>query len=148
MPKFHTYFDPPSPVNESNNEPSCTQQHFADECDINVIVSKYMTTGILGDSLSSASIEPQYGDFASAPDFHTAQNIIAQANQAFDLLPAHLRKRFENDPGKMLEFLDDDSNREEAEKIGLVISKTDVSKPIIDISSQSNSPSSGGTEGK
>ena len=79
-----------------------------------------MLTGVLGDPLAVGSVEPQYGDFTTVADFHAAQNIIAEATQSFDLLPAALRKRFDNDPAKLLEFLEDDSNREEAIKLGLV----------------------------
>ena len=119
-PSFFTAYEPPPQVNYDNIEPSLTQQHFADECDINNIVEKYMLTGILGDPLASGSVEPQFGDFTTVADFHSAQNIIAQATQSFDLLSAALRKRFENDPAKLLAFLEDDSNREEAIKLGLV----------------------------
>ena len=90
MPKFHTAYEPPPQVEYVNDEPSLTQQHFAEECDINVIVEKYMITGVLGDPLSVPSNPPQYGDYSSASDFHAAQNLIAQASQAFDLLPAPL----------------------------------------------------------
>lgn len=120
MPKFHTAYEPPPQVDYFNDEPSLTQQHFADECDINNIVEKYMITGVLGDPLSIPSNSPQYGDYSSPSDYHAAQNLIAQASQAFDLLPARLRERFENDPAKLLEFLGDEKNREEAIKLGLV----------------------------
>ena len=120
MPKFHTAYDPPPQVDYSNDEPSLTQQSFADECDINNIVARYVTTGVLGDPLSVPTNSPQYGDFTSVADFHVAQTIIAEATQMFDLLPASIRKRFENDPAQLLAFMEDDSNREEAIKLGLV----------------------------
>ena len=119
-PVFHTAYEPPPQVEFVNNEPSLTQQHFAEECDINNIVEKYMISGVLGDPLVSPSVSPMYGDYSSVEDFHSAQTIIAHATQAFDLLPAALRKRFNNDPAQLLSFLEDESNREEAIKIGLV----------------------------
>lgn len=122
MPKpiFHTAYDPPPQVEFVNSEPSLTQQHFAEECDINNIVEKYLISGVLGDPLASPSVSPMYGDYSSVEDFHYAQTIIAHATQAFDLLPAALRKRFNNDPAQLLSFLEDESNLEEAIKLGLV----------------------------
>lgn len=119
-PVFHTVYEPPPQVEFRNDEPSLTQQHFAEECDINNIVEKYMITGILGDPLGEGSCLPQYVDCTTVEDFHAAQTIIAHASQAFDLLPASLRKRFNNDPAQLLAFLEDESNREEAVKLGLV----------------------------
>ena len=120
MPKFYTSYEPPPQVDYSNHEPSLTQQSFAEECDINNIVARYVTTGVLGDPLAVPTNSPQYGDFTSVADFHVAQTIIAEATQMFDLLPASIRKRFENDPAQLLAFMEDDSNREEAIKLGLV----------------------------
>ena len=92
MPKpiFHTAYEPPPQVEFVNNEPSLTQQHFAEECDINNIVEKYMISGVHGDPLASPSVSPIYGDYSSVEDFHYAQTIIAHATQAFDLLPSAL----------------------------------------------------------
>ena len=62
---------------------------------------------------------PSYGDFSSVLEFQQAQNILIEAQDAFDALPASLRKRFDNDPAVMLEFIENPDNREEAEKLGL-----------------------------
>lgn len=83
-------------------------------------MARYQRTGVLGNPLAVGGREPQFGDFTSVHDFHTAQNILAESTQLFEQLPAQLRKRFENDPGQMLEFLGDENNREEAIKLGLV----------------------------
>ena len=136
-PFFHTLYEPPPQVEFRNDEPSLTQQHFADECDINNIVEKYMITGVLGDPMASPSVLPQYGDYSSVEDFHTAQNIIAQASQMFDTLPAQLRKRFNNDPAEMLSFLEDENNRDEAIHLGLVNSPFPDNGNISSISSNS-----------
>ena len=153
MPNFFTAYEPPPQVDFANTEPSLTQQHFAEECDINNIVEKYMISGVLGDPLASPSASPMYGDYSSVEDFHTAQTIIAHATQSFDLLPAALRKRFNNDPAQLLSFLEDESNRDEAIKLGLVndskpnLQPTNgVSSPSPDGSSQTPVGSSGAAE--
>ena len=56
MPKFHTAYEPPPQVEFINEEPSLTQQSFAEECDINNIVERYMISGVLGDPLASPSV--------------------------------------------------------------------------------------------
>jgi len=63
---------------------------------------------------------PMYGDFTGIFDFQTAQNAVIHAKQQFMELPAKLRARFDNSPQKLLEFLDDPENRNEAEFLGLV----------------------------
>lgn len=91
-------------------------QAYKDDSDINTIVRRFGVTG----ELPRSSVEPFYGDFSEAVDYQTALNMTIEARQAFDSLPSSVRSRFENDPGKLIGFLQDDSNREEAETLGLV----------------------------
>lgn len=46
--------------------------------------------------------------------------LMAQAQQNFMLLPAEIRERFNNDPGRLIAFLEDDRNKNEAIKLGIV----------------------------
>ena len=98
------------------DDPSLTQQNAKDECDINVIMERFGR----GMELPENFRPPQYGDFTGISDYHTALNRVALANEAFDSMPAKLRSRFNNDPVQLMEFLDDDKNRDEAVKLGLV----------------------------
>ena len=93
-----------------------TQQKFAKDCDVNAIVKKFQKTGAM-DHVSH--FQPQYGDF-TGPDFHAAMTIVAGAQQMFESLPSSLRKKFENDPAKFLDFVQDEKNAKEAEELGLV----------------------------
>jgi phage internal scaffolding protein len=97
-------------------KPSRTKQAFKHEVDINRIMAKYQKTGLLPVTNKS----PLYGDFSSIPDFETASNKLIAAQNAFDAQPASLRKRFNNNPSELLHFLQDESNRDEAIKLGLV----------------------------
>lgn len=99
----------------SNFGPSKTQQHQADETDINLIVKRYTQTGVLPQS----ALQPLYGDFETM-DFHTAQNRVRAAQEAFMLIPAEIRARFENDPGKFVDFATNPENRDELVKLKLL----------------------------
>lgn len=117
MPKFRTAYDRDIVEGITFDEPSMAQQHFKDECDVNNILRKYESTGLV---THVANGTPSYGDFSSVLEFQEAQNILIEAQDAFDALPASLRKRFDNDPALMLEFIENPDNREEAEKLGLL----------------------------
>jgi len=100
-----------------NTDPSMAIQSEKDSCDINLIVQKYKRTGLMSNLRTD---EPRYGDFSNAVDYHDAIFRAQQAEDSFMLLPAHVRARFSNDPGKLIDFLADENNRSEAVKLGLV----------------------------
>lgn len=93
-----------------------TQQSFKEECDINEIVRRFGLTGQLPENVRV----PVSGDFTGVSDFQTAMNAVTQAQEAFMELPANLRARFNNDPQRLMEFVADSGNIEEARKLGLV----------------------------
>lgn len=112
-------YDTNAASNESGlacEEPSLAQQHFKDECDINNILRQFNITGLLPES----PLSPRYGDFSGISDYHTALNRVIAAQDEFDGLPAQIRARFDNDPAKLIEFMENEQNRPEAEKLGLV----------------------------
>lgn len=129
MPKFRTAYDRDLVEGITFDEPSMAQQHFKDECDVNNILRKYELTGLI---THVANGTPSYGDFSSVLEFQQAQNILIEAQDAFEALPASLRKRFDNDPAVMLEFIENPDNREEAENLGL------VAKKAVDLGEASN----------
>nr|QJB18974.1 MAG: internal scaffolding protein [Microvirus sp.] len=98
-------------------DPSLAQQHARDESDINTIVKRFGLTGELPSNLRT----PTYGDFSDAMDYHASLNAVRAADAAFMQLPADIRTRFNNDAGAFVDFVSDDSNRAEAEKLGLVL---------------------------
>lgn len=97
-------------------DPSLAQQHQKHDADINNIVARFGLTG----ELPNFNVEPRYGDFSHAVDYHTAMNSVIAAQSDFMKLPANLRSRFQNDPAALIDFLADDTNRSEAESLGLV----------------------------
>jgi phage internal scaffolding protein len=112
-------YDKDAASNESGlrcEDASLAQQHFKEECDINTILQKFNITGLLPEQ----TLSPRYGDFSGIGDYHTALNRVIAAQGEFEALPAQIRAKFDNDPAKLIEFLDDDNNRPEAEALGLV----------------------------
>lgn len=106
--------------------PGITEQHHKDRVDINNIINGF--SGIpVGNSR-----EPMYGDFTEVGDFFETQLKIKQAEETFMSLDPQIRKRFANEPGNLIQFLQDPENRAEAEKLGLVVN----SKPITPVSDQ------------
>lgn len=98
-----------------NNEPSLTQQSDLAESDINILMARYNSGGQL-----PQVIEPgQYGDFTEITDYRDAQNAILAANEAFAEVPAKIREKFENDPAKFFEFVNNPENLPELRKLGL-----------------------------
>lgn len=96
--------------------PSLTQQQFAEDADINTIVRRFGLTGQMPETLAM----PVSGDFSDAVDFQTAMGVIRRAEEEFMTVPPEIRARFGNDPGRLISFLDDESNRDEALKLGLL----------------------------
>jgi len=107
-------------------DPSLAQQHMKDECDINVLVERFGVTG----QLPQTPLEPSYGDFSGVTDYHTALNAIKAADTAFMGLPAQLRAKFDHDPNALLQFLQNEQNRDEAIMLGLIDGKP-VAEPIV-----------------
>lgn len=107
-------------------EPTLAQQQFKEETDINTIMKRFNVTGELPTSVRM----PSYQDFEGIFDFQSAMNAVAQAGEAFDEMPADIRTRFHNNPAEFVDFCSKDENRQEAEKMGLVMPKVTELKEI------------------
>lgn len=108
-------------------EESVVQQQFAAEADINEIVRRFGLTGELPNGINM----PVSGDFTEVTDFQTAMNMIRQAQESFLLLPADIRERFSNDPARVIAFLDDPNNRDEAIKLGIVAKPIERPRDVV-----------------
>lgn len=111
-----------------NESPSRTSQQFKEQCDVNHIMKKYRLTGELTHLKNQKG---QYIDLTTLPDYQTALQTVIDANSAFESLPSHVRKAFQNDPKQLLQFVADPKNKEEAIKLGLI--QEVQTKPIDDI---------------
>ena len=122
MKEFKTIYNYKQMDGVRNNSPSLTQQQFKDECDINKIMDRYLRTGVLSDPLQNRGT-PKYGDYADIGDYMDHMNKVVEANEMFEALPASIRKRFNNNPGELIDFVMDENNRTEAEFLGLIEKK-------------------------
>ncbi|AXH75024.1 MAG: internal scaffolding protein [Microviridae sp.] len=118
------------------NDVSMAQQQFVEESDINTIVDRYGLNGSLPDVVRA----PQYGDFTSIYDFHTAMNAVNEAKASFMSLPAKTRARFENDPQQFLEFVSNDANYQEARDLGLLEVLTDAPVKVPGLPTNRDAP--------
>ncbi|AXL15232.1 internal scaffolding protein [Microviridae sp.] len=125
-------------VSQKFTAKSMTEQCHLDEVKIQNVVSRARKQGF-ADHLSQYG--GTYGDFCSAPDFHTAQTIIAEARSMFATIPAEIRAQFYNDPAQFLEFMQEPKNREKIEAFGFT---TDHLPEVADDQkpANTNSPSS------
>lgn len=97
-------------------KPSLTQENLSEETNINTIMSRYKKTGVLPEK---NGMEPRYGDFTGYQDYHQSMNAILKAQDSFMTIPAEIRARFGNDPGKFLEFCQNPDNQDEMIDMGL-----------------------------
>lgn len=89
-------------------EPSLTRQEYADECDINKLMAQYEKTGLLPGNMNLNP--PRYLDVSDVPDLPTALNMLNEATSAFMSLPATVRRDFDNDPVKFIQFAENPEN--------------------------------------
>ena len=105
-----------------------TDSSFKDDCDINVIMSRFTSSGSLPPDVSLKS-NPQYADFSTPFDYQRSLDTVIQARNMFDALPSKVRARFSNDPYKLLEFVSDPKNSKELVAMGLATETRSGSSP-------------------
>lgn len=98
-------------------DPSLARQSEAEDADINTIVKRFGLTGELPPNFRP----PTFADFEGVVDFHTAMNAVRDAGERFMAMPPELRARFDNDPQRLIAFLGDESNRQAAVDLGLLV---------------------------
>lgn len=99
------------PLNDASK--SVAVQDKRDVCDINRIVKKAIRPDgqIDGSLVQSLAKKPGlYGDFTNAVDFQTLQNRVIRLRDAFMALAPDVRAKFDNDPAKMIDFVNDSKN--------------------------------------
>lgn len=108
-------------------EEDMTRQSDKDSCDINLIMKQYDTTGRMPATINRM---PQYGDYTNVTDYQTALDLVLASEREFNGLPAHIRNEFDNDPGLLLDFVEDPANNDEAIEMGLLTAPPGWAKPV------------------
>nr|QJB20569.1 MAG: internal scaffolding protein [Microvirus sp.] len=96
---------------------SLTLQSCKDECDINNILDRWQSTGILEHARQDDGF---FGDFLDVHDYQSSLEAVRNADNMFNSLPSSVREFFDNNPAKLLEFVNDESNRDKAVELGLI----------------------------
>lgn len=130
MAKIRKPYDKRTRLVQNTQGESKTKQQFKTQCDVNHIIQQYDRGGVITHGNAAS---PQYG-VAPKIDYHSAMNIVVEANAAFEALPANVRKRFDNDPAKFMDVIHDEKYHDDMVELGLLIPKeeevkTDVSVP-------------------
>ena len=117
VPVVSRFYDRKRTPTESVGK-SLTLQSMAAECDINKIMERFARDGLV---THVAEWGGDYGDFVNAPQsYHEALNQVLDAEDMFMTLPAHVREKYENDPGRFLEAVQDPEKREELQELGVL----------------------------
>lgn len=101
---------------EGDEGKSLTGQEFAEDADINNIMARYVKTGTVPMFVDRKMLD---GDL-HVLSYHEMQNVIADANSAFNSLPAIVRARFDNDPAKFVDFAMNEENVGELRELGML----------------------------
>lgn len=110
---------------DCSDSPTRAQQHFRDECDINVLVARFARTGV-----PEAPPAPPMSAFDEIFDYQSAMQTVIDARSSFQSLPSNIRSRFQNDPAQFLSFIYDSNNRSEAISLGLIPAPP-PSEPVV-----------------
>lgn len=106
----------PGRKDKMGNNIYMTEQAHKDTCDINKIIERFDRDGIIS---HVSKFEGKFGDLSGA-DFKEMMDQVTNAQSLFDELPVNIRNRFENSPEKLLTFMDEPGNRQEAIELGMI----------------------------
>ncbi|UDN67715.1 internal scaffolding protein [robinz microvirus RP_102] len=95
---------------------SLTRQEFAEECDINTIMARYEAGGAVS-HVNKA--QPVYLDTTLYPGLQASMDAFKEASISFAGLPAKVRREFDNDPQKFVDFACDRDNLVQMREWGL-----------------------------
>lgn len=115
-----TDFTVKNPKDPNDPSRSRTAQEYRDESDPAKIVKRLIESGGAIDELLLQKREAIYADVTGIGSYFEAKCKTARIENAFMTLDADVRAKFENDPQKMMEFLADPANKNEAIDLGLL----------------------------
>lgn len=125
--RLNSAYTPHERVEFDVGGPSMTRQEFVDECDINAMMERMEKHGVW--PMPPVDVEPQYLDLTSVPNnLMEVMDQLNEATAAFMALPAKVRKEFDNDAVKFVEFACDPANLDRMREFELAPPKAE---PVV-----------------
>lgn len=139
--KIYSRYDPPPSEGMTFKESTRTQQHFKNECDINMIISRAIQTNNV--ALLTPTERGEYFDSSSFESYQDSLDYLAHVEDDFMSLPSSVRKEFGQDVGRYVAFMSDANNISKAVELGLLegIPKDPVTSGASGISNPPVGPS-------
>ena len=107
------YTQPSFETGTKNTEPSMTKASFAEDLDVNKIIKRFA-----GNIEAAIKFEGIYGEFNSY-DLRDAMQKVSDAQELFMEVPSDIRADFDNDAGKFIDFVTDQTNFDNLREAGL-----------------------------
>jgi len=124
-----------------------TKQSFRDECDINLIVKRHASDGLLAHLNPRL---PKYGDFSASIELRDAMELVTEAQKGFAQIPAEVRAMCNNDPALFLNMVNDPNHIEALAEAGLPMAEgwepTPAEQEQAAVEVEKTQDPSGGTE--
>ena len=114
---FTPYTNPKKPCFFETTGESLTQQHFADESEINNIIRSHDRNGVIDHIQRGNAI---YGDFSEITDLSDALVQIQEAQKEFLNIPSEIREKFKNDAGEFFKYASNPDNEDGMREMGLL----------------------------
>jgi phage internal scaffolding protein len=92
---------------ENAKQEKRTNQAFKESCNINTILKRYVTTGVIDHVKKYA---PEYGEVSNL-DFEEAFNLVKKSKEMFAELPAVVRENFGHRVENFLAYMENPENR-------------------------------------
>lgn len=105
-----------TPQDDLTDENCATDQHGANAADINKIVERFNTSGVL----PLGNTMPPRFEYAPDQTFAEAARIVAQAKSTFEEFPDYVKKKFNNNPTAFIEALYDPDQAKALQDVGLI----------------------------
>jgi phage internal scaffolding protein len=94
-----------------------TEQSHKDEVNINNIIKRHGTDMIRKTALLKS--QEYVFDDVTGNDFQEAMFKVNKAQESFDSLPSEVRKKFDNNPAKFMDFVQNPDNADSMVELGL-----------------------------
>ncbi len=102
------------------------EQSHKDEVDINVIVKRHGTELIA----KTQALQNLVYDDVVGNDFQETMNMMLKAQETFSSIPSKIRREFDNDPAKFMDFVHNPDNKDRMIEMGLAKAPEPEPAPI------------------